>query len=163
MPRTPRRLLVTVLLAGACVALAAPAAPASVRAGGGLTYKGALQFEGLAAVGSSKNCHGEGAFGVAKPGARVTVSEQDASGDFTVIAKGKLAKGKQGEFLGDEVCIMKYKAKATQAPASDSRIYVEWKGLTFNVSDSASNVVDGDFGTYTCEYSDNTCAVVVGD
>ena len=161
MPRTPRRLLVTVLLAGACLAVAAPGAPASVREGSGVTFKGALQFEGIAAVGSNKNCHGEGAFGVAKPGAKVTVS-QSVDGDFTKLGTGKLAKGKAAKFLGDDVCLMKYKVKTSAAPAAGSRVYVEWKGLTFNVSDSAENVADGDLGTYTCEYSDNTCATVVG-
>ncbi len=161
MPKMPRRLLVTALLVAACVAVAAPSAPASVRREAGPTFTGALQFEGLAAVGSNKNCHGEGAFGVAKAGAKVMVS-QSVSGDFTTLGTGKLAKGKAAKFLGKDVCVMKYKVKTSAAPAAGSRVYVEWKGLTFNVSDSAANVTDGKVGTYTCEYSDNTCAIVVG-
>jgi hypothetical protein len=137
MLRGPRRTIALVTLAMACLAIAAPSG-ASVHRAGGLTYKGALQFEGLAAVGANKNCHGEGAFGVAKAGARVTVSERNTAGDFTTLGTGKLAKGKVAEFLGDEVCLMKYKVKAASAPAADSRVYVEWKGLTFNISLPAS-------------------------
>jgi hypothetical protein len=36
------------------------------------------------------------------------------------------------------------------------------KGITFDIRNSATNVADGDFGTETCEFSDNTCATVVG-
>ncbi len=161
MPRSSHRLLVVGILAVASVVAAAPGAPASEREGSGVTFKGALQFEGLAAVGPNKNCHGEGAFGVAKRGAKVTVS-QSVDGDFTKLGTGKIAKGKAAKFQGDDVCLMKYKVKVPTAPAAGSRVYVEWKGLTFDVSNSAENLTDGDIGTYTCEYSDTTCATVVG-
>jgi len=127
-----------------------------------ITYRGALQFEGNAAVGANKNCFGEGAFGSAKAGAKVTVSEQNTAGDFSTLGTGKLAKGKAVKFQGAFVCLMKYKVKAPTAPAADSRVYVEWKGLTFNISLPASSDRVVDLGTYTCEYSRNTCATVVG-
>ena len=161
MPRGLRQLVAVVVLGAACLAVAAPSG-ASVHRAAAVTYKGALQFEGNAAVGANKNCHGEGAFGVANAGAKVTVSERNTAGDFTTLGTGKLAKGKAVKFQGDDVCLMKYKVKAPTAPAADSRVYVEWKGLTFNVSLPASSDRVVDLGTYTCEYSDNTCATVVG-
>jgi hypothetical protein len=156
--RSTRALIAAAVLGAACIA-AAPSATAAA----GITYHGAFEFEGIAGVGSKKNCHGEGAFGVAKPGAKVTISERNAAGDFSVLATGKLAKGKVVKAIsGDNVCRMTFKAKATTPPASDSTVYFEMKGITFNVRISATKVADGDFGTETCEYSDNTCATVVG-
>ena len=128
-----------------------------------ITYHGAFEFEGIAGVGTKTNCHGEGAFGVAKRGAKVTISERNAAGDFSVLATGKLAKGKVVKAIsGDKVCRMTFKAKASTPPASDSTVYFEMKGLTFDIRNSATNVADGDFGTETCEFSDHSCATVVG-
>ena len=156
--RSTRTLIATALLSAACVATA-PSATAAA----GVTYKGTFEFEGIAGVGTKKNCSGEGAFGVAKRGAKVTISERNAAGDFSVLATGKLAKGKVVKASsGDKVCRMTFKAKATTAPASDSTVYFEMKGLTFNVRFSAAKVTDGDLGAWTCEYSSHSCATLVG-
>jgi hypothetical protein len=152
------RTLVAVAALGAMCVAAAPSASAAP-----ITYHGAFEFEGIAGVGAKKNCHGEGAFGVAKPGAKVTISERNTAGDFSVLATGKLSKGKVVTAVsGDKVCRITFKAKAATPPAGDSTVYFEMKGITFNIRNSATNVADGDFGTETCEFSDNTCATVVG-
>jgi hypothetical protein len=158
----PRRLLgVTLVLASGLLVFGASGA-ATVDSAASPTYSGAFEFEGLASKSTSKGCQGQGAFGVMKPGARVTLSEADASNDFTVIGKSKMGKGKVVDVEGDKVCRMTYKVKAKTTPADDSRVYLEVKGVTFNISFPASDVADGDLDTWTCEYSDNTCAVVVG-
>jgi hypothetical protein len=155
--RSVRTLIAVAALGAVCVA-AAPSATAAP-----ITYHGAFEFEGIAGVGTKKNCHGEGAFGVAKAGAKVTISERNAAGDFSVLATGKLSKGKTATAVGgDKVCRMTFKAKGATPPASDSTVYFEMKGVTFSIRNSATNVADGNFGTETCEYSDNTCATVVG-
>jgi hypothetical protein len=150
-----------VVLALVLLAFAAPAG-ASVHRGTPTTFTGAFEFEGMAGVSAGKGCRGEGAFGVMKPGARVLLSERVASGDFQTLGKGKIAKGKVVTVDGDKVCRMTYKVKAPKAPASDSRVYLEVKGVTFDISWPAADVADGDLGIWTCEYSDNTCAAVVG-
>ena len=57
---------------------------------------------------------------------------------------------------------MTFKVRASSAPAFDSRIYLEVKGVTFDISWPAADVASGDLGTWRCEYSDDTCAAVVG-
>ena len=137
---------------------------ATVTSGASTTFSGAFEFEGLAAASAGKGCRGEGAFGVMKTRARVLLSEQDAAGEFSTLGKGKIGKGKITDAVdGEEVCRMPYKVKARTAPAADSRVYVEVKGVTFDISWPAADVADGDLGTWRCEYDDNTCAVVVGD
>jgi hypothetical protein len=146
------------LLGAATLALAAPAG-----AGSGVTYTGAFEFEGLANNEKGKTCNGQGSFGEMKPRARVTISERDSSGDFTVIAKGKVAKGKAATAVdGEDVCRMTFKAKAKTAPADDSTVYLEIKGVAFDIQFPVAQVADGDLGTWTCEFSDTTCAEVVG-
>jgi hypothetical protein len=137
---------------------------ATVTGGASTTFSGAFEFEGLAAASAGKGCRGEGAFGVMKRRARVLLSEQDAAGEFSTLGKGKMGKGKITEADdGEEVCRMRFKVKARSAPAADSRVYLEVKGVTFDISFSAADVADGDLDTWRCEYADTTCAVVVGD
>jgi hypothetical protein len=137
---------------------------ATVTSGASTTFSGAFEFEGLAAASAGKRCHGEGAFGVMRARARVLLSERDAAGDFSRLGKGKIGKGKITDAVdGEEVCRMRFKVKAPTPPASDSRVYLEVKGVTFNISWPAADVADGDLGTWRCEYSDNTCAALVGD
>ena len=127
------------------------------------TYTGAFEFEGLAADATAKGCRGEGAFGVMKTGAKVTMSEQDAAGDFSTLGTGRVGKGKITEASdGEEVCRMPIKVKARTAPADDSRIHVEVKNVTFSISYPAADVADGDLDTWRCEFGDTTCAVLVG-
>jgi hypothetical protein len=159
MSRGPRHLVAAATLGIACFGIAAPSAAADAAA---VTYKGAFEFEGLAANKTGKTCEGEGAFGQMKPGARVTISEQDAAGDFSELGIGKLAKGKNVKVSGEKVCRMKFRVKAPVAPAADSTIYLEIKGVAFDIRFPAADVADGDLGTWTCEYSDNSCASVVG-
>jgi hypothetical protein len=169
MSKGSRTLIAAAVLSAACIGLTAisaaaatQAAPAAAPRVASITYKGAFEFEGLASNKEGKHCSGEGAFGVAKPGAKITISERDSTGDFNVIGTGKLAKGKFATSVGgDKVCRMTYRVKAT-APADDSTVYFEMKGLTFNNQFPASRVADGDLGTDICEFSDNTCATVVG-
>lgn len=149
-------------LAVCCLlALAAPAA-ASVRSGAAPTYKITFEFEGLSGV-PGKACHGKGLFGEMKRGAKVTISERVASGDFQVLAKGKVRAGKVAEAKdGEKVCRMRSTVKTKRGPADDSRIYFEVKGVTFDISWPATDVADGDLGTWRCEFSDNSCAELVG-
>jgi hypothetical protein len=162
MSRSSLRLFgLAVALSSGLFVLGAPGG-ASVGSGTSITFKGAFEFEGLAAVSAGKGCRGEGAFGVMKRGARVLISERVASGDFQKLAKGKIGKGKVADASGDKVCRMPFKVKAKTAPADDSRIYLEVKGVAFDISWPAADVADGDLGTWRCEYSDNNCAVVVG-
>lgn len=162
MSLSARRLFcLAVALSSGLLVLGAPSG-ATVTSGTSTTFTGAFEFEGLAAASAGKGCRGEGAFGVMKAGARVLISERVASGDFQTLGKGKIGKGKIADADGDEVCRMAYKVKARNAPAADSRIYLEVKGVTFDISWPAADVADGDLGTWTCEYDDNTCAVVVG-
>lgn len=130
--------------------------------GDSVTYSGAFEFQGLANKERGKACSGQGAFGEMKPRARVTISEQDAAGDFSVIAKGRVRRGTETTVDGEDVCRMPFKATARTAPADDSAVYLEVKGVTFDIRFPASEVADGDLGTWTCEYSDTTCATVVG-
>jgi hypothetical protein len=145
---------------GAACAAAAPSATAAA----GITYHGTFEFEGIAGHTTGKSCRGEGAFGVARPGAKVTISERNAAGNFSVLAKGKLANGKvvKARSSGGKVCRMTFRAKAAVGPASDSTVYFEMKGLTFNIRFSAAKVGNGDLGTYACQYSGHSCATVVG-
>jgi hypothetical protein len=137
---------------------------ATVANGASTTFSGAFEFEGLAAASAGKGCRGEGVFGVVKSRARVLLSERDAAGEFSTLGKGKIRKGKITEAAdGEKVCRMRYKVKVRTAPASDSRVYLEVKGVTFNISWPAADVADGDLGTWRCEYADTTCAVLVGD
>jgi hypothetical protein len=89
--------------------------------------------------------------------------EQDSNGEFDTLARGKLRKGKVVEIDGVEVCRVAFRVKAADAPADDSRVYLEVKGLTFDISWPAADVADGDLGTWRCEFSDNQCAVIVGN
>lgn len=170
MSRGPRHLVAAAVLGAACLAVATPsaaagrsAAPVAKHRAAAITYSGAFEFEGIAGKRAGKSCSGEGAFGEAKPGALVTVSERNAAGDFSTLGTGKLAKGKRVKASGgDKVCRMKFRVKAPVAPANDSTVYLEMKGLTFNVRFPAADVADGDLGTWTCEFSDNSCASVVG-
>ncbi len=137
------------------------ALPAS--AGDSVTYSGAFEFQGLAGKERGRTCSGQGAFGEMKPRARVTISERDASGDFEVIAKGRVRKGSEATGVdGEDVCRMPFKAKARTAPADDSTVYLEVKGVTFDIQFPVADVADGDMGTWTCEFDDTTCALVVG-
>jgi hypothetical protein len=158
-----RRLVVAAALTSGLLAFATPSA-ATVGSRGSTTYRGAFEFDSLAAVKTSKGCRGEGAFGVMKPGARVRLSERVASGDFQALGKGKIGKGKigKGRSDGNGVCRMRFKVNTTRGPAADSRVYLEVQGVTFDISWPAADVADGDLGTWSCEYSDTTCAVVVG-
>ena len=98
-----------------------------------------------------------------KAGARVRISEQTAAGDFDAIGHDKLRKGKVVETSdGEEVCRMAFRVKAT-APADDSRVHLEVKGLTFSIAWPATDVADGDLGTWRCEFSDDSCATIVGE
>jgi len=169
MSRRSRHLVAAAVLVAACFGIAVPsaaatanAAPAATRRAAAITYSGAFEFEGIASHKTGTRCRGEGAFGVAKPGARVTISEQNAAGDFSTLGTGKLGKGKLVTVSGDKVCRIAFRVRAPVAPADDSTVYLEVKGLTFNVRSPAAEVADGDLGTWTCEYSDNTCALVVG-
>jgi len=159
--RPHRTLLATTTLLAALLALTGPVA-ATVRSSASVTFKGSFEFEGLAAKKAGKGCSGQGAFGEMKPGAKVTISEQDAANDFSELATGKMSKGKVVTVDGEKVCRMTFKAKAASPPASDSRVHLEIKGVTFSTSWPASDVTDGDMGIQTCEYSDDTCATVVG-
>ena len=162
MPFRPSRLLmVAAVVSAALLALAVPSG-ASVSRGSSVAFTGSFEFEGLAAKKTSKGCSGQGAFGEMKPGARVLISEQDTANDFSELATGKLSKGKLVTVDGEKVCRMTFKAKATSPPASDSRIHLEIKGVAFSTAWPASDVTDGDLGIQTCEYSDDTCATVVG-
>jgi hypothetical protein len=159
MPTTSRSLAAVALLAATSFIVAAPAGAGS----SGVTYSGAFEFQGLANDESGKACHGAGVFGEMKRRARVTISEQDAAGDFSTAAKGRVGKGKAATAAdGEEVCRMPFKAKAKTAPADDSTVYLEIKGVTFDIRFPVADVADGDMGTWTCEYSDTTCALVVG-
>jgi len=170
MSRGSRHLVAAAVLGAVCFAAATPsaaagrsAAPAAKDRAAAITDAGAFEFEGIAGHTAGKGCRGEGAFGEAKPGARVTVSERNAAGDFSTLAKGKVAKGKVVRASGgDKVCRMAFRAKARVAPANDSSVYLEVKGLTFDLRFPAADVADGDLGTWTCGFSDNTCARVVG-
>ena len=175
MSRGPRHLVAAAVLGAACFAVATPsaaagrsAAPAAKHRAAAITYAGAFEFEGIAGHTTGKSCRGEGAFGEAKPGARVTVSERNKAGDFSTLGKATLGKGKvvKGKVVkasgGDKVCRMAFRVKAPVAPANDSSVYLEVKGLTFNVRFPAADVADGDLGTWTCGFSDNSCARVVG-
>jgi hypothetical protein len=156
-----RRFGLTIAVGTALVlALAAP----SAAAGGGKapTFEGAFEFQGLASASAGKGCSGEGTFGEMNPGARVLISERVASGDFQKLAKGKVAKGTVVTVDGDEVCRMRFSAKAKKAPASDSTIYLEIKGVAFNIQWPAADVANGDLGIWTCEFDDSSCATVVG-
>jgi hypothetical protein len=136
---------------------------ATARAGESLTFKGAFELEGLAAIEIGKGCRGEGAFGRMERGARVRLSERDAAGDFQRLGTGRLRKGRIVESVdGEEVCRMPFALTARRTPASDSRIYLEVKDVAFDISWPASDVTDGDLGTWRCEYSDTACAEVVG-
>lgn len=162
MPLAPRRLLgLAITLSLGLAALAGPVG-ATVPRGSSLKFTGAFEFTGLASEKTGKGCNGQGAFGVMKPGAKVTISERDAAGDFEVLATGKVAKSKIVEVDDENVCRMKVSAKAPTAPADDSRIYLEVKGVTFDISWPATDVADGDLGIWTCEYDDTACAAVVG-
>jgi len=159
--RARRSLVAAALAAGASLVLVTSA---SAGGSGGVTYSGAFEFQGLAGNKTGKTCNGEGAFGEMRPRARVTISEQDAAGDFSKIAKGKVAKGKAATAVdGEKVCRMAFKAKAATAPADDSTVYLEVKGVTFDIRFPAAEVADGDLGTWTCEFSDTACALVVGN
>jgi len=160
MRTRPRRLLALVLMCSAALGATASASP--VGGDTSTTFRGAFEFEGMAAVTAGKGCQGEGAFGVMKARARVRLSERVASGDFEALGKGRLGRGTRTEAGGDEICRMRFVVKAKTDPASDSRIYLEVKGVTFDISWPAADVADGDLGTWRCEYSDNTCAEVVG-
>lgn len=163
MSRSARRFVVpAVALCTALLMIGGPSG-ATVTSGASITFSGAFEFEGLAAASTGKRCHGEGAFGVMKARARVLLSERDAAGEFSRLGIGKVGRGKTTDAVdGEEVCRMRIKVKARTAPASDSRVYLEIKGVTFNISWPATDVADGDLGTWRCEYSDNTCAVLVG-
>jgi len=159
MSTTVRSLVAAAALASLSLLVAGPAA-----AGGGVTYSGAFEFQGLASNETGRRCNGQGTFGEMKPRARVTISEQDASGDFSVIAKGRVGRGKTAAAVdGEEVCRMPFKATASTTPADDSTVYLEIKDVTFNIRFPAADVADGDMGTWTCEFSDTTCALVVGN
>src|SRR5262245_14119050 len=82
----------TIALATLLVLVTASAAAA----GGGKapTLTGSFEFQGLPSASAGKGCSGQGTFGEMKPGAKVTISERVASGDFQKLAKGKVAKGK---------------------------------------------------------------------
>jgi hypothetical protein len=162
MSLRPRRMfLVAATLTAGLLAFAAPGA-ATVGRGASVTYKGSFEFEGLAGKKTSKGCSGQGAFGEMKPGARVLISEQDAANDFSELATGKVSKGRFVTVDGEKVCRMTFKAKAASSPASDSRVHLEIKGVAFSIAWPASDVADGDMGIHTCEFSDDTCATVVG-
>jgi hypothetical protein len=164
MSRPTRRFVVSVLAWCTTVLMLGGSSDASVTSGPSTTFSGAFEFEGLAAASAKKGCRGEGAFGVMKKGSRVLLSERDADGEFSRLGKGKLGRGKITDAVdGEEVCRMRFKIKARTAPASDSRVYLEVKGVTFDISWPAADVADGDLDTWRCEYSDTTCAVVVGD
>jgi hypothetical protein len=154
-------ILIAAALTAGLLAFAAPGA-ATVGRGSAVTFKGSFEFEGLAGKKTGKGCSGQGAFGEMKPGARVTISEQDAANDFSVLADGKVSKGKFVTVDGEKVCRMTVKAKAASPPASDSRVHLEIKGVAFTTAWPASDVADGDLGIQTCEYSDDSCATVVG-
>lgn len=168
MSKVRRHLIAIGVLGAACLGITvvpAAAAGSSDAAGRGaaMTYTGAFEFEGLAADGVGKACQGQGSFGEMKRGAKVTISERDAAGDFTTIATGKLKKGKFATSqTGERVCRMAYKAKAASAPAADSTIYLEIKNVTFDIQFPAVDVADGDLGTWICEFDDTACARVVG-
>ena len=170
MSRVPRSLVVAAVLGGACLLFVSPSAAAArsaahptAREAAAVTYVGAFEFEGLAGHGTTKNCAGEGVFGEAKPGAQV-ISERNAAGTFSVLGTGTLAKGKVVKARsGDKVCRMSFRVKAPVPPADTSTVYLEVKGLTFNVRFPATGVADGDLGTWTCGYSDKSCALVVGN
>lgn len=162
MPLAPRRLLGLVVTLGLGVAALAGPAAATVDRGSPVKFTGTFEFTGLASDKVSKGCQGQGAFGVMKPGAKVTISERDAAGDFEVLATGKVAKGKIVKVDGENVCRMKLSAKAPTTPADDSRIYLEIKDVAFDISWPATDVASGDLGIWTCEYDDNSCASVVG-
>ena len=163
MPLGSRRPLLLPLVSSALLVLtfAAPGG-AAVGSGSGTTFQGAFEFQGIAGVKAGKGCRGEGAFGEMKPGARILISERVASGDFQDLAKGKVRRGKAVTVGGDKVCRMRFKAEAATTPASDSTIYLEIKGVAFDIQWPAADVADGDLGIWTCEYSDNSCATVVG-
>ena len=161
MPSRVRRSLVAAALVAATSLV--HVAPAAAAGSGGITYSGAFEFQGLAGNTTGKTCNGEGAFGEMKARARVTISEQDAAGDFSKIAKGKVAKGKAATAAdGEKVCRMTFTARASTAPADDSTVYLEVKGVAFDIRFPATEVSDGDLGTWTCEFSDSACALVVG-
>lgn len=163
MKTSTRRLLALVLACCAgLVALGTVATAAPTRGEASTTFRGAFEFEGMAAVPAGKGCRGEGAFGVMKPRARVRLSERVASGEFETLGRGKLGRGTTTAVDGDDICRMPFVVKTKTAPASDSRIYLEVKGVTFDISWPAADVADGDLGTWRCEHSDNTCAEVVG-
>jgi hypothetical protein len=173
MSRRARQVIAVVALSAAGLAVAAPSsaavragAPTSVHRAPAVTYTGAFEFEGIAGKKTGRFCRGSGVFGVAKPGAKVTISERNAAGDFSTLAKGKLAKG---TFVtdavtdtGGKVCRMAFRANAAVAPAGDSSVYLEVKGLAFNLQFPAADVADGDLGTWTCGSFDDGCARVVG-
>lgn len=170
MSGSSRHLIAGSALVAACFGVAvtndqvatATAAPAATPRGAAITYSGAFEFQGLASNKTGKRCRGEGSFGEAKPGARVTVSERNAAGDFSTLGTGKLAKGKLVTVSGDTVCRMAFRVRAAVAPAGDSTVYLEVKGVAFDIRSPAADVADGDLGTWTCEFSDNTCSLVVG-
>jgi hypothetical protein len=165
MPHRSRHLVLAALLSCTLVlALAAPSVAAIANGSMSTVFEGAFEFEGNAARPAGKRCRGAGAFGVAKAGARVRISQQDRDGEFDTLARGKLGKGKIVETAaGDEVCRMTFRVKVPTAPADDSRLYLEVKGLTFDISWPATDVADGDLGTWRCEFSDTQCALLVGE
>lgn len=171
MSRGRRPLVAAAVLGIACFGVATPslatthrAAPSTTHRAAAITYTGAFEFEGIAGKKAGKGCSGQGAFGEAKPGARVTVSERDVAGDFSTLGTGKLRKGKfVTASSGDKVCRMAFRVKAPTAPAGDSTVYLEIKDVVFNIRFPVADVADGDMGTWTCEFSDNSCAIVVGD
>ena len=164
MSRSTRRFVVPVVAWCTAVLMLGGSSEALVTGGESTTFSGAFEFEGLAAASAKKGCRGQGAFGVMKKGARVLLSERDAAGEFSRLGKGKIGGGKITDAVdGEEVCRMRFKVKARRTPASDSRVYLEVKGVTFDISWPAADVADGDLDTWRCEYADNTCAVLVGD
>lgn len=174
MSYRPHQMTTVAALVVACLAVAATSSaaahtgmPSSVRRAPAVTYSGAFEFEGIAAERTGKSCRGDGmGFGRANPGAKVTLSELTAAGKSSTLAKGRLAKG---AFVtnpltdtGGPVCRMEFRAKARRAPAADSVVYLEVKGLFFNIQFPATEIADGRLGTWTCDAFDDTCALVVG-
>lgn len=142
--------------------------PNSVRRAPAVTYSGAFEFEGIAGKRTGSSCRGDGlsSFGRANPGAQVKISERNAAGKFSTLAKGRLAKG---AFVinpltntDGPVCRMEFRAKAQRAPATDSSVYLEVKGLFTVIQFPAADVADGRLGTWTCNPFDDNCALVVG-
>jgi hypothetical protein len=145
------------------VFLAAPSA-ATVSGPASSTFEGAFEFEGVASRKVGSGCRGVGQFGKAKAGARVLISERSADGDFQPLGRGRLDKGKIVEATtGDKVCRMTFRVRAGAAPAADSAVYLEVKGVVFDLRWPAADVTDGDLGTWRCEFSDDSCALIVGN